>query len=316
MPAEWLVNLLDSIAMAFDTDQLLVKSVVAILLVCTLCGMVGSQVVGNRMAFFSDTMAHSAFAGVALGYLSVLALGIARQTAAGDPNPTADLVILAVMILFGAVVGTAIVSVRDQTGLANDTVIGVFFAFSIGFGAMLFQVLRRLSRFDPEQFLFGSLVFVYEVDLIHLFIVGLLTAVVMCWRYNPMTFASFHTSLARTRRVSIRLNNYLFIVVLALVVNLSIKAVGALLVNALLVVPAATASGVSRNLRQMFWLTIAFCVASGLIGYFISRSMTFGNSRGEAVQFGPSGTIVVVSVILFFGSWAANAAFRRTRRGA
>lgn len=313
MPAEWLVNWLDAIAATLDTDPLMVKSVVAILLVCTLCGMVGSQVVGNRMAFFSDTMAHSAFAGVALGYLSVLFLGIARQSATGEPNPTADLVILLVMILFGGAVGAAIVSVRDQTGLANDTVIGVFFAFSIGFGAMLFQVLRKLSRFDPEQFLFGSLVFVYEEDLIHLMLVGIITATILCWRYNQMTFTSFHTSLARTRRFSIRLNNYLFIVVLALVVNLSIKAVGALLVNALLVVPAATASGLSRNLRQMFWLTIAFCITAGLTGYFISRSVTFGQSRGEVVQFGPSGTIVVVSVLLFACSLIVQSRLFRRR---
>ena len=303
MTAGWLENLLDWTALQLDTDQLLVKSVVTVLLVCTLCGMVGSQVVGNRMAFFSDTMAHSAFAGVALGYLSLLGLGITRQTAAGEPNPTADLVILGVMVLFGGLVGTAIVSVRDQTGLANDTVIGVFFAFSIGFGAMLFQLLRKMSRFDPEQFLFGSLVFVYEEDLVHLFVVGVVAAAVLCWRYNQMTFASFHTSLARTRRVSLRVNNYLFIVLLALVVNLSIKAVGALLVNALLVVPAATASGVARNLRQMFWLTIAFCVGSGLLGYAVSR----------AADLGPSGTIVVVSVLLFTASLVYTSGRRRVR---
>jgi zinc transport system permease protein len=313
MYAGWLVNLIDWTAATLDTYPLTVKSALTVLLVCTLCGMVGSQVVGNRMAFFSDTMAHSAFAGVALGYLSLIALGIARQTAAGEPNPTADLLILAVMVLFGAAVGAAIVSVRDQTGLANDTIIGVFFAFSIGFGAMLFQVLQKLSRFNPEQFLFGSLVFVIEEDLVNLILVGVVTAGVLCWRYNQMTFASFHTSLARTRRVNLRLNNYLFIVLLALVVNLSIKAVGALLVNALLVVPAATASGVARNLRQMFWLTIAFCVGAGLLGYAVSRTVTFGKSQGEPVEFGPSGTIVVVSVALFFASWGWGRVRHRLR---
>src|SRR5439155_5457538 len=131
-------------------------------------------------------------------------------------------------------------------------------------GAMLFPVLRARGVFEPDAFLFGSPVYVVEEYLLDLAVVGVLTAAVVAWRYNQMMFASFHTSLARTRRINLRLNNYLFIVLLALVVNLSIKAVGALLINALLVVPASSARSVTRNLRQMFWLTIGFCGAAGL----------------------------------------------------
>ena len=69
------------------------------------------------------------------------------------------------MVAFGVAVGAAMVYVREQTGLANDTVIGVFFALAIGFGAMLFQVLQQVSTFNPENFLFGTLLFVPETDL-------------------------------------------------------------------------------------------------------------------------------------------------------
>ena len=118
---------------------------------------------------------------------------------------------------------------------------------------------------------------------------------------KKIVFASFSPSLARTRRVNLRLNDYLFIVLLALVVNLSIKAVGALLINALLVVPAAAAANVSRNLRQMFWLTVLFCVGSGLFGLWVSSAVKFPfGSGGRPVEFGPSGTIVIVCVGLFF----------------
>jgi zinc transport system permease protein len=102
--------------------------------------------------------------------------------------------------------------------------------------------------------------------------------------------------------VNLRLNNYLFIVLLALVVNLSIKAVGALLINALLVVPAATAASVAKNLRQMFWLTVLLCAAAGLGGLWLSTTVAVP-VRGRPVPFGPSGTIVVVSVALFFLAW-------------
>lgn len=294
MPVEWLADLLGSLATAADAPLFVVKGVAAILLVCLLCGMVGSLVVGNRMAFFSDAMAHCAFAGVALGYLSVVARGNGR-----DPITAAWLVPL-VMVLFGAVVGAAIVYVREQTSLASDTVIGVFFALAIGFGAMLFQILQKRSTFNPENFLFGSPLFVSELDLLFLIALVLIVSGLFAWRYNQLVFASFNPSLARTRRVSLRLNNYLFIILLALVVNLSIQAVGALLINALLVVPAATASNCSRNLRQMFWLTVVFCVGSGLLGFWLSTMVAIPVGAGPPEKFGPSGTIVVTSVSLFF----------------
>lgn len=299
MPVEWMTTLVNDLADLFGTDLFMVKGVIAILLVCTLCGTVGSMVVGNRMAFFSDAMAHCAFAGVALGYLTVVFAGIGRD------EERASLIVPLVMVLFGAAVGAAIVYVRERTGLANDTVIGVFFAFAIGFGAMLFQVLRQESTFNPETFLFGNLIFIPESALVYLLVLVFVVGGVFCWRYNQLVFASFNPSLARTRRVSLRLNNYLFIVLLALVVNLSIKAVGALLINALLIVPAAASSNVARNLRQMFWLTVGFCVVSGLLGFYLSTAVAIP-IRGQAVKFGPSGTIVVVSVSLFFGTalWA------------
>jgi zinc transport system permease protein len=305
MPVEWITDLFNAIAVATDIPPFVTKGVLAILLVCLVCGMVGSLVVGNRMAFFSDAMAHCAFAGVALGYLTIVFAG------AGQDGALASWLVPLVMIAFGSAVGAAIVYVREQTTLATDTVIGVFFALAIGFGAMFFQVLSQRSKFSPETFLFGSPLFVSETDLLFLIALLLMTAALFAWRYNPLVFASFSPSLARTRRVSLRLNNYLFIVLLALVVNLSYRAVGALLINALLVVPAATAANVSRNLRQMFWLTIAFCVASGIAGFWLSTAVAVPVGRGDPVKFGPSGTIVVVSVGLFFASMVWGAVRRR-----
>lgn len=308
MPAEWMEQFVAFLSGSLDAPLFVVKGVLAILLVCALCGMVGSLVVGNRMAFFSDAMAHCAFAGVALGYLSLVLGGYGR-----DNDLIAWFVPLA-MVLFGALVGAAIVFVREQTSLASDTVIGVFFAFAIGFGAMLFTVLRDLSPFNPENFLFGSLIYVSEVDLVYLLAMVFIVGALFAWRYNDLVFASFNPSLARTRRVSLRLNNYLFIILLALVVNLSIRAVGALLINALLVVPAAAASNVARNMRQLFWLTIAFCVISGLLGFYLSTEVRLKVAAGHSVPFGPSGTIVVVCVGIFFATALLSGLRQRSAR--
>jgi zinc transport system permease protein len=296
MTAEWVADLLDLLAGWFGTEPFVVKAVVAILLVCLLCGTVGSLVVGNRMAFFSDTMAHCAFAGVTLGLLSVIVVGRGKDMA------LIDWVVPTVMILIGAGAGAAIVSVREWTALASDTVIGVFFALAIGFAAMLFPVLRRSSTFDPEGFLFGSPLFIRDVYLVFLLALMVLVAALFCWRYNQFVFASLNPSLARTRRLPLAVNNYLFIVALAFVVNLSILAVGALLINGLLIVPGASATAVARNARQMFWYTVLYCVAAGLGGLFLSMNVRVTIS-GERLAFGPSGLIVVVGVGLFFLTW-------------
>jgi zinc transport system permease protein len=121
-------------------------------------------------------------------------------------------------------------------------------------------------------------------------------------RFNALIFASFNASLARSRGYSTQLNNYLFIVLLALVVNLTIPAVGILLVNALLIVPAATAANVAKNLRQMVWYSLFLSLGSGAAGLWVSRNVELQLDDGRPDELGPAGSIVVVSVIAFFAS--------------
>ncbi len=307
MPDVWMSDLIRVIADSLDTYVFVVKSVITLLVMCLICGMVGSLVVGNRMAFFSDAMAHCAFAGVALGYVSVLLTG----GDAAERKVSAAWIVPMVMVAFGVTVGVLMIYVRDRTGLAHDTVIGVFFALALGFGAMLTKMVQKVSTVNLETFLFGNLLFIPEADLLYLCAVLVLVVCVFLWRYNQLMFASFNPSLARTRRINVTLNNYLFIILLALVVNLSIQAVGVLLINALLIVPAAAAANVSRNLRQMFWFTVVFCLGSGVIGYLLSRNMKLSIGPMSSVEFGPSGVIVVTSVALFFGSMMVVAVWNR-----
>jgi zinc transport system permease protein len=260
------------------------------------------------MAFFSDAMAHCAFAGVALGILLTFFIGTPAD------HESYRWIIPLVMVGFGALIGIGIAFVREKTSLASDTVIGVFFAGAIGFGAMLLTALEKRRAFSPEQFLFGSPFFVEEADLLYLAILLILTVLLLVQRYNHLVMASFNPSLARTRRVALRLNNYLFIVLLALIVNLSIRAVGVLLINAMLIVPAATASNLSRNLRQMFWLTVLISVGAGLLGLWLSSTIRVRLGPGDTVQFGPSGTIICLSVLAFFASMLAGPVRRRIAR--
>lgn len=296
---QWLSDLIDYLAQQAPPGSFLsmsfnIQALLAVILVSIICGTVGSLVVGNRMAFFSDALAHCAFAGVALGML----LGVMTQ--ANPEGAFYQWLEPLIMISFGAVIGLAIAFVREQTSLASDTVIGVFFAGAIGFGAMLFKALSRRGYFDPEGFLFGNPLSVNVVDLIVLMGLVLVTVGLLYWMYNYYVFASFNPSLGRARRIPVRLCNYLFIILLALIVNLCLRIVGALLINAMLIVPAATASNLCLNMRQLFWTTILLSLSVGVLGTWLSFAVRIPLGPGEPLTFGIGGTIVVLSVILFF----------------
>jgi zinc transport system permease protein len=285
-----------------------VRGLLAVVLVSLVCGAVGSLVVGNRMAFFSDALAHCTFAGVALGLLLALVLEVAREQ-------DVLAVVTLVMVGFGILVGVGIFLVRETTSLASDTVIGVFFAGAMGFGAVLLKALSSRTYYNPENFLFGDLVTVRNEDLVYLFLLAVVSAVVLALLYNPLAFSSFNASLARSRRVRVRLCRFVFIVLLALIVNLTLKIVGALLINALLIVPAATAANFCRNLRQMFWWTVVLCLVAGLLGQYLSWVIQLPDPRDprNPIQFGGGGIIVVLSVLMFFVSVLLGMWLRRPK---
>jgi zinc transport system permease protein len=311
---EWLSGLLRQVSDWFEPGSFLsfdfnLRGMIAIALVGLICGAVGSLVVGNRMAFFSDALAHCAFAGIGLGLLLNLLMGVNEQ----------DVFVqyaLLMMIAFGLVVGVGIAFVRDFTGLANDTVIGVFFAGAMGFGAIFLKAASLRNYLPPEDFLFGNLITVEPLDLLVLAGLAVAGAVVLALMYNQLLLAHFNRSLALSRRVRVRLCNYVFIVLLALIINVSIKAVGALLITALLIVPAATAFNVCRNMRQLFWFSTVMCLGVGVVGHYLSWLIELpGPDRSQPFRLGESGTIIVLAVLLFALSMVAGPWLRNRRKG-
>jgi zinc transport system permease protein len=275
----------------------------ATLLVCFICGAMGSLVVGNRMAFFSDALAHCAFAGVGFGLL----LAIMTDT----PQDEVRQRITLVMVAFGVTVGLLIAFVRDQTGLANDTVIGVFYAGSIGIGAIvtkLAQGWQRTKLFSIEDFIFGNPTSARPWEVVLLILLAIGAIVFLAFLYNWIILSSANPSLALSRRVPVRLCRYLFIVLLAFMVNLSQQITGTLLINGLLIVPAATAANFASNIRQMFWYSIGIALAVGYLGNYLSWEIS---SRFPERSIGISGSVIVLSVLLFVISVPLGRLLRR-----
>ncbi len=300
------------LADALGVNSFVLNPLIAVVLLGVTCGCVGSTVVGNRMAFFSDAMAHTAFAGVALAVLMIILLAGIRSTRDADEYLW---VILPVMIGTGVLSGTLMTVARERTGLTNDTVIGVFFAASIGLAAMVLPEVRKFVNVDPEKFLFGTLLLTRGEDLAYLLALCVVTVTVVAWRYNAWAIAAVNPSLARSRGVAVRFDNYLFAILLAVVVNVALRSVGILLVNALLVVPAAAAANVARNARQVFILTLVGTLTACLLGLAISFNVAIPIGRGREFEPSPAGTVVVVCVA-GFALTALIASARRSGRDA
>jgi zinc transport system permease protein len=280
-----------------------VYALLALVLVGLSCGAVGSLVVGSRMAFFSDALAHCAFAGVSIGFIVFAALHRYLLV----PREQFHEFVTPIMVAFGILVGYGIAAVRLRTGLASDTVIGVFFAGSIGLAAMLQKLMYSRVLWSLEDFLFGSPLNANTADVVMLALLTVLVFGMLYWLYNPLLLASFNSSLALSRRVPVHLYNYLFVMLLAVIVNICLRSVGALLINALLVVPAATAANVSRNLRQLFYFTLTICVAVAVAGQAISWEVMVRTK----VELGISGTVILLSVLLFALSMFVGPRLRR-----
>jgi zinc transport system permease protein len=279
------------------------RAFVALVLVALACGAVGSLVVGGRMAFFSDALAHVSFASVSIGFVMFTVLMV------GQPASKFWDFVTPVMIGFGMLVGYGIAAVRQRTGLTSDTVIGVFFASSLGLAATLRTVIQSRQLFSLEAFIFGDPMLVRAEDVVLLGIQVVLVAVVLSFIYNSLLLSGFNSSLALSRRVPARLASYVFIMLLAVVVTLCVRTVGVLLINALLVVPAASACNVARNLRQLFWLTIAACLIACLAG----QALTWELEARTGTRLGIPGTVILVSVALFVASALFGPLLRRVR---
>lgn len=220
-------------------------------LVAFLASYYGVFVVQRRLAFLGSGLAHAAFGGVALGLLL-------------DVQP------LAVAVPFTALVAVAIVWVEEHTHLAGDTSIGIFFAMSMALG-IIFLWMREGYTGDAFALLFGSILAIRNEDIYITAAIAALTLLMSKW-WGNWAYTTFDPHLAAADRLNVRAHNYLLAISIAVVVVISIKVVGLLLVAAFLVLPAATARLISPTYAIMTMLSVltgCLTVIAGLVlSYF------------------------------------------------
>lgn len=247
-------------------------ALLAILVITPLFGLLSTMVVQNRMSFFSDALGHSAFTGMAIGALCGLA----------DP--------LWCAVAFAVVFSLLFSFVRRRSNMSSDTVIGVFSSTAVALGIFISTVGgRSFTRFNA--LLIGDILSVEVGKIALLFFI--LLAVILLWvcAFNKLMLSAVHPALADSRGIKVFWQQTVFSIAVAVVVTVSMSWVGLLVINSLLVLPAASARNVARNVRQYHFFSLVFAIVSGIAGLLTSYYV--GSSAGASIT-------LYLALIFFF----------------
>ncbi len=241
----------------------------AVLLAAPLFGLLGSVVVSNQMAFFSDAIGHSALTGIAIGVL----LGI--------KNP------IIAMIGFSLVLGAAIITVKFKGKTSADTIIGVFSSTSVALGIVLLSATGNFAKY--QRYLVGDILSITPAEILQLLVSLVALTAVFALLYNKMLLTNMHSMFARSRGVKTFAIELTFALLTAAIVTISIRWTGLLVINSLLVLPAASSRLVSRSARRYILFSVCISLFSCVAG--LALSWEIGSASGA--------TIVIVNAAVF-----------------
>lgn len=248
------------------------NALIAIIIISPLFGILGTMIVNNKLAFFSDALGHSVFTGMAIGII----IGVAQT----------DIV----MALFGVVFAILLNYIRGKKTVSTDTIISVFSSLSTAVGLVILSRGGNFSQYS--SLLVGDILSITPKEIVYLLIILITTLVFWCLLFNKLHSISISESLARSRGINIKVIDTCFAVLIALIVMLSIKWVGMLIINALLILPAAASRNISHNMREYHLFSILISVFTGIVGLILSFY----------VETATGPTIAILAAIVFFGT--------------
>jgi len=225
-------------------------ALLAVLIVSPLFALMGTLVVNNRMAFFSDAIGHASLTGVGLGVL----LGLS------DP--------LWALVAFALILGVGIIALQRFTRATMDTVISLSMSFSIALGVVLLSRGGNFNKFS--HYLIGDLLSITPAEVGQLLVTSLLVGGALLLGYNRILLIGFNESLARSRGMNAWWTQMLFCTAVVMVVTMNLSWVGILVVNSMLIVPAAGARNIARNASQYVLYAVGIALFSGVVGLLAS----------------------------------------------
>lgn len=219
-------------------DDFVLRALVGGLGVAIIAGPFGAFVVWRRLAYFGDTLAHSALLGVALGFLLSI-------------NLTLGVIVVCQVLALLLFIG------QRQRLLANDTLLGILSHGALSLGLVVLAFMPNV-RIDLMAYLFGDILAIGTTDLLWIYIGGGTALAGLLWLWRPLLAITIHEDLARVEGIPVQRINGLFLALIALTVAVMMKVVGLLLVTSLLIIPAASARRFAGSPEGMALLACGF----------------------------------------------------------
>jgi len=231
-------------------DDFLLRALLAGLAVVLISGPLGVFIIWRRMAYFGDTLSHSAILGVALGFLLSININIG-------------------ILLVTLLVATLLIISQRQKQVGGDTLLGILAHSALSLGLILISFVEGV-RIDIDSWLFGDILTVSWNDLGMIAIGVVIVLVVLAFIWKPLLSLTVHEELARVEGVNVSLISAIYTLLIAILVAIAMKIIGALLITALLIIPAATARQFSRSPEQMAFFSVVFGMIAVVIGLAVS----------------------------------------------
>ena len=268
---EVVYNLLE-IILPFDFMQytFMKNAFLAILLVSPIFAIIGTMIVNKKMAFFSDALGHSALTGIAIGML----LGMTNINIS--------------MIIFAIIFAILLNLIKSKTTYGADTIISVFSSIAIAIGLAILAQSGSFNKYS--SYLVGDILSISESEILYLFVAFVLTIIFWYYLFNKINAVSLNSTLAKSKGINVKAMENIFAILIAVMVMISIRWVGILLINSLIILPAASSRNISMNMRSYHLFSIIFALFSGLAGLIISYYTN--------IPTGPM--IVIISGIIYF----------------
>ncbi|MCC3304021.1 metal ABC transporter permease [Sneathiella sp. HT1-7] len=261
-------------------DDFILRALAAGIGVALIAGPLGCFVVWRRMAYFGDSLAHSALLGIALGLLYGININLGT-------------------VIVCTVFALLLVWLQQRRVLATDTLLGILAHAALSIGMVALSFLNNVS-FDLYSYLFGDILTVRISDLYWIYGGGLLVIGLLVFNWSSLTLMTLHEDLARAEGVNTVWANILLMLLMTIVVAVSIRIVGILLITSMLIIPAATARQLVSSPESMAIWAAVFGLIAVVAG--ISGSVEFDT---------PSGPSIVTAAAIIFALLSIVAAMRR-----
>ncbi len=261
---EWLIPF------EFINYTFMKNALIAIILITPVFAILGTMIVNNKMAFFSDALGHSALTGIAIG----MVLGISNINIG--------------MILFAIIFALLLNYVKNKTSYGTDTIISVFSSIAIALGLAMLAQSGSFNKYS--SYLVGDILSITNIEILYVFIASIVVYAFWYFTFNKLNIISINSTLAKSKGIDVKKIDNIFVVLIAIMVMISIRWIGILLINSLLILPAASSRNIAKNMRTYHLFAVIFSVFSGIIGLIISYYFN--------IPTGPM--IVLISGIIYF----------------